>query len=134
MPIQHESERFTYIRHADCDVHEFVFHQANRLAVDEFLVVLDPILSQAPNDRPLRVLVDLRPDGLPPINYVFPRLKAFFQKRYVFGFRVVYLYDSSTLLSMIQSFLNLLRQKTERRFMTDREAALAWLRGDESAP
>ena len=113
-------------------VHRFVLHKANAAAVDEFLHHLQHVLNDTPSHEVILLLVDLRPEGIPPIGYVFPALKRLFrQQSRPRHFKVAYLYQRGTLIHLLPTFLDLILQRVERRFFLDREEieaeAIRWL-------
>jgi hypothetical protein len=115
----------------DVDVHCFVFHKANAAAVGDFLHHLQRILNETPRQDVIRLLIDLRPEGLPPIGYAYPSLKRLFslQSRQ-HRFKSAYLYRRGTLVHILPTFLDLILQRVIRRFFLDGEEAEAvrWLR------
>ena len=110
-------------------VHRLTLHKANRVGLDQLLTYLRDIHDSTPQQETIRLLIDLRPDGIPPINYALPTLKQFFEDLTERSeMRAAYLYDSMALLSVAQTFLNLLRIKQSRRqFFKDEDEAVAWL-------
>jgi hypothetical protein len=87
-------------------------------------------LNETPAQEVIRVLIDLRPDGIPPIGYAFPALKRFFrQQSRTRRFKSAYLYRRGTLIHLLPTFLDLVLQQTKRRFFLDGQEAEAeqWL-------
>jgi hypothetical protein len=134
-----ESAYVEYFAHEN-GIHEFVFLQANRVAVDRFFAMMR-IWTQQQNDNGItpddiiRLIVDFRRSGTPPMNYIFQSSKAF---------RVQFPVDrcprsfSATLLqpgflvSVAQSFNRLLTNLTRDRIAiysgdNAHEQAVTWL-------
>ena len=131
--IPSQSSACTY--RYDLGIHHFTLHRANAEAVDEFMTHLQRILNERPADEVIRLLVDLRPEGIPPIGYVFPALKRFFRRQSRRRrFKSAYLYRRGTLIHLLPTFLDLLLQRVDRRFFLDREEAEAirWLLENET--
>lgn len=121
--------------HYDAGIHRFVFHRANAAAVDEFLRYLAQILNETSKHEVIRLLIDLRSEGIPPIGYAYPALKRLFslqsrQRR----FKSAYLYKRGTLVHVLPTFLDIVLQKVIRRFFIDgaesEAEAVLWLLGD----
>lgn len=118
----------------DGRIHRFTIVRARLSAVDEFLVHLQHILDETPPDDPIRILMDLRPDGLPPLAQMLMRLKDFFARQSrPRTFKSAYLYRRGTLLHILPTLLNMIRQRATRRFFVDgqEDEAVSWLMEDE---
>lgn len=114
----------------DGKIHRFTIVNATLTAVDEFLIHLRRILTETPPDEPVRILMDLRPDGLPPIAPMLMRLKTFFgQQSRPRTFKSAYLYRRGTLIHILPTLLNMIRQRATRRFFMDgrEDEAIRWL-------
>jgi hypothetical protein len=117
----------------DGSVHRFTVVKAVPAAVDEFLVYLQHILDNTPPSERIRILMDLRPQGLPPIGRMLMQLKTFFRlQSRPRAFKAAYLYRRGTLLHVLPTLLNMLHQRATRRFFMDGEEAeaVAWLMKD----
>jgi hypothetical protein len=114
-------------------IHYFSINKANRQGVEAFLTLFSDVLARTNPDELLLLLVDLRPDGMPPFADMFTALRHTFgphahSRRYL---RVAFMYKSSAIISVMTIFLNALRLDVARRFFKDgqEEAAIAWLTG-----
>lgn len=116
----------------DGDVHVFVIEKASAHAVSEFLDGVVEVYDVLQPGEKARVLVDLRPDGLPPVNAAMRAGRRFARERdNQPEARFAYLHDSNPLISMAQTFLDILRiRSVKRRFFEDYDQAVAWLRSD----
>jgi hypothetical protein len=95
----------------DNGIHKFVFNESNRHAVDEHVAILKELYQNSNPDTIIRVLIDLRPAGWPPMSYTMSslqKLNAQFPKapkqRYAF------LYSQGALFSVAQSFFNIINR------------------------
>jgi len=66
-----------HIRQAN-SIHSFVFREASRAAVDQWIDYMDDILGTSPFDRPLRISLDTRESGTLPVAYQAQRLHDLF--------------------------------------------------------
>ena len=115
------------------DVHKFILKRADAQGVDECLATLRTILQEAGPDDVIRIMLDLRPDGVPPINYTFGAIRKFYNSLDALPpMRIAYVYENSTLLTMARHFFQTLGQTATRNFFEgDREVqALEWLLAD----
>jgi hypothetical protein len=118
----------------DGAIHRFTIVKATLTAVDEFLIHLQHILTETAPDEPVRILMDLRPDGLPPIAPMLMRFKTFFgQQSRPRTFKSAYLYRRGTLIHILPTLLNMIRQRATRRFFMDgqEDEAINWLMEEE---
>lgn len=115
-------------------IHKFVFQRSDEQAIDEFLGRLRQIFDEYTEDDPLLILVDLRPDGIPPFNYTLFEARKLFSEHTVPPIRAAYIYTHSPFLSIIKRFFALLRINSTRRFYQgDKESeAVDWLLERES--
>lgn len=114
------------------DIHVFVIEKASAQAVNEFLEGVVNVYETLDVTDKARILVDLRPDGLPPVNAAMRAGRRFVREQENQPeARFAYLHDSHPLISMAQTFLDILRIKTvKRRFFENYDDAVAWLRSD----
>jgi hypothetical protein len=114
----------------DDSIHQFVFIEASREAVDEYLRHLQTVIEQLKDDEPLLMLMDLRPDGIPPLKYALTTSKRFFA-RYpnLPPTKAAYITNSTTLVGLGLSVLSLIGTETKRRNFSDHEEyqAIEWL-------
>jgi hypothetical protein len=130
-----------HYKRLDNDLHEFVFMSNTRLAVDDFFSILEnsPMARGEANPDIIRVLVELREPGMPPVSYMMQRYRDFIKvhKDHLPIVRTAYLYRTGFILSMVRSFLRLiaLPKQSNRRFfpIAEREQAEAWLLEQEQS-
>ncbi len=125
-----EVEAHCTYKHLENGIHHLIFTEATRKALDECLGYMDGIYKVHPPAERLMFMFDLRLKGLPPLNHVLRSAKKFYSRIPVQPeTRAAYLYKSGALISLGQTFLDLLGLTTERRFYTaDQEAeAVEWL-------
>jgi hypothetical protein len=116
-------------------IHEFVFLSNTHLAVDDYFKILDttPLARGEENADVLCVLIELRQTGTPPVTYMMLRYRDFVKlhKDHLPKVYVAYLYRSGFVLSLVQSFIDLIseRKYATRRFFPIDERAQAedWL-------
>lgn len=65
---------YTYSEHTR--IHSITFHKPTREAYDEFMVVIDRIYQHVTLEDQIRVLIDYRQSGIPPLNYAIPKSLA----------------------------------------------------------
>lgn len=135
MTTTYETGQFVvYTYRSEEDVHEFVFSEASRRAVDAYVQLLAAMVQRVVNgeqhDRYIRALLDLHRSGFFPLRYANERLKSL-----DVGFKegrpptqyVAYLSDNPVENSMIRNFA-MLNDGTRRIYSSDQRAeALAWL-------
>lgn len=63
-----------YIHH-NSGIHEFIFHEASRAAVDEFIAHINRIMRQSPPDKTTLILIDVSPSGPVPMGYFIERVR-----------------------------------------------------------
>lgn len=117
---------FTYIARDD-EIHQFIFHVAKRIQVDEFIGKFDEILLQRPSY--LLIYIDSVEGGLPPMKYTMEKLRTLFKTHHPLPkIYAAYLYDSS-IMGMLISMLDTLRSGAKRKLFKGNEAELAiqWL-------
>jgi len=116
----------------ECGVHELILAEASREMVDELLVHMTAIHgSAAPGER-LRVLVDSRMLGLPPVAYLFQRVRQWLMSEPAPNpGQVAFLLGDITLVWLVDSLLKTILRTAavEIRYFdsSDREAAIRWL-------
>jgi len=101
------------------NIHRFTFHTSDRNAIDAFIISYTEILSSQDHNKPVKFLIDFRPSGVPSITYSYARLRKLFSE---YGpdlppIYAAYLHDDSPLLSIAQTFLDMLRIPVKRRFL-----------------
>ncbi len=111
-------------------IHRFTFERSTMQAVHEFIAQMTVIYRNAAHEEITRVLVDVRPNGLPPIQQAARAGRKF--SREVISMppaRVAYLHSDNTLIGLAQTFLEILRLKNVNRkfFDNDEAGAIAWL-------
>jgi len=124
-----------HYRRLDNGIHEFAFLNNTRLAVDDFFSILEnsPMARGEANPDIIRVLVELREPGTPPVSYMMQRYREFIKvhKDRLPVIRTAYLYRTGFILSMVRSFMRLIAmpKQSNRRFfpIAERAQAEAWL-------
>jgi hypothetical protein len=112
-------------------IYQFVFHSASRQAVDDMLTNFYPIYAAAPRDLLFRMLIDFRPEGMTPLTHSYHRVRNFlgeFPQRP--ENRIAFVVNSTLMINVAQSFLNILYRAEETRFFhseTAEQDAIAWL-------
>ncbi len=110
--------------------HEFVFKQATRENVDAFCRQYEQVVAAHDNRKPLCLIIDARPEGPPPLNYLFAQIREIYGRhgrpRTIYS---VYLYDDQKLVALVKMFLELMRLNATRLFLPGgtRAQALEWL-------
>jgi hypothetical protein len=117
------------------DIHEFVFREGNRQAVDDWISQTEAILRATQADR-FYQLVDSSNVSDVPLSYAYQRIKTLSpQYEFVRYWRVAFLHSHSTLVFLVNTYINMLRRLIKARFFVpeEREAAIAWLREERYA-
>lgn len=126
-------------RHLENGIHEFVFLNNTRLAVDDYFAILEasPMAQGEKTAEVLCALIELREPGMPPVGYMLQRYREFIKgrkNRLPPTIRTVFLYRTGFILSTVRSFLRLVPtpKQANRRFfpVSERAAAEAWLLDD----
>lgn len=135
MAHQETTEKITYRYHAETHIHEYIFQEATRQAVDEWIDRIAQLyrdaFEQGLPDHPLRVLVDLtQVRQQPPLPHAYRQAKEMGKEFETLPpRRFCFLGDSMVFGSMMKVFINMLRKDVQYEFMssTEREAAIDWL-------
>jgi hypothetical protein len=136
--LKEQSTLVRYTRHPN-GIHEFVFLEATKAAVDHFFVLIEAMMAQnyaegltAKDTVP--VLVDFRTAGMPSMNYLFQRGKIMRANHDASRrplARVATLFKPSFVLTFAQTFGNVLmnasRDKTRLFADETPDKAIAWL-------
>ncbi|MBL8162350.1 MAG: hypothetical protein JNJ61_10230 [Anaerolineae bacterium] len=123
--------RCAYTR-LDNGIHEFIFYDTSKQAVDDFFRILEGVLTQTPHTETARYIVDIT-KGDKEVSLVvmvqrFRRLEAQIPHR-ARG-RTVVLHKPGLILSFIDSFVRALAPSRDvTRFfpVAERDAAIEWL-------
>ena len=70
------SSLLTYTYSEQAQIHVMRFHKPTRQAYDDFLKLMTDIYEHVTLEDQVRILVDYRQSGLPPIHYLLPRSLA----------------------------------------------------------
>ncbi|QPC82138.1 STAS/SEC14 domain-containing protein [Phototrophicus methaneseepsis] len=127
------SRHCVYQHYLNNDVHKFIFQQPDEQAVDEFIADFERIMREHQGPGPILLLVDVRPQGIPPFQYTLKQVRSAFARVEIApAFKAAYLYEKSMLLTILRRFFNLLGQDNDRRFFesTPEPEALQWLLAD----
>lgn len=119
-------------RAGENDVHELIFTEASREAVDELVIHMSHIFDNTPERSVVRVLVDNRSVGMQPVTYMFQRMREWnAHHRTRFTSRAAVLVDDTILVWLVDSLLKTILRSapiTLRYFPSDeRDAAIVWL-------
>jgi hypothetical protein len=115
-------------------IHRFTIAIADRQAMDEFIPVMADIFDTTPPDETVLLLIDFRPDGIPPLRYAVQSLREMIKDRETPYIRAAYLHEANVITSLITTFLDRLRLKSRRKLFTGADVedeALSWLLSDE---
>jgi hypothetical protein len=113
-------------------IHEFVFLKGSRRAVDEYLAELRRIFESASSDSTVKVLLDIRQTGLPPIAYLSAQIHEWHKECPSVGMTyTAILYSGSSALMLLKNLTRLFSrngQEQVRFFEQDRrDEAMAWM-------
>jgi hypothetical protein len=94
------------------------------VAVDQLIEHLKHMNSITPAGEKQLVLIDVRPDGIPPLNYTIQALRKVYKESSQPELRSAYLYYDSILISVAKTLINSLsgRKATRRFFHGDKES------------
>lgn len=118
----------------DHDIHQLVFHDSSKKAVDEFFDALQNALSQTPTDSRILLLVDISNLGttLPSLNYTRLRLRLLYSrlpKRPPARFVVIHNYGM--VVSIVKTFIKVMQTNPNNQFKffpVDKEhEAIDWI-------
>lgn len=131
-----ESPPVTYYHNQQRDIHEFIFHESTREAVDGFWTKLEQLAIESQPGETYRIWMDVCESGQQPLRYFFARATEMAQKypkeRRGSG-RFVLIYRDATLLGTIESFFRILNPPNIRvRFYSEDRSgeALQWVLSD----
>lgn len=116
--------------HLEGNIHEFVFREGNRQAIDEWISQTEAIL-QATQADSFYQLVDASSVRDVPLSYAYQRIKTLSpQYEHVRYWRVAFIHSHSALVFLVNTYINMLRRPIKAHFFVpeEREAAIAWLR------
>ena len=115
-------------------IHYFRFNKASKEALDQQVEKLGEILASTSTSATVRVLLDFRPAGFPPITYAFQKVRAMnmsIPQRP--PQRLAFLHHPNVLTQVVQSFIQLQRMKDPIHFFPAEQydAAIGWLLDDK---
>ena len=117
----------------DNDINLFEFQNASKRGVDEFIDGLQILYQdRSPNDQ-LLILIDLRPDGWPPMNYLFKELRTLHSHNPLAPHqKFAFLYSESFLMTVAQSFFDVIHRDSKAEFFSKgcEHEAMDWLISD----
>lgn len=127
----HTTTRCIYSR-LENGVHELIFTEASREAVDELLLHMDEIYGMTGAKDIVRVLVDHRNVGMEPVTYMFQKMREWNASHRVYFYsRAAILIDETFLVWLVDSLLKtvLRTAAVEIRYFasSERDAAINWL-------
>ena len=115
-------------------IHELIFTEVSRNAVDEFMNHFDGILRQAAPDDTVRVFGNNGDNSPQPMGYALARSRAILNAYRERPAIRLALMNNGRFANMMDSlFRTLLRRRDRIRFfkLTEREKLLEWLRRDD---
>ncbi|MEQ8672129.1 MAG: hypothetical protein RLP44_20995 [Aggregatilineales bacterium] len=115
-------------------VHEFIFEDSSRAAVDFLMDSMSEIIAVTPIDDPIMMMIDLSKSGVPPLRYAMMRSKKV-NSRYLMEFEnkkqhqaYLAMISTNTLIHTFKVFVEqMVRGNTKIKIFKDRESAMAWL-------
>jgi hypothetical protein len=113
----------------DSGIHEFIFVNPDRQAVDKHFRQLNDIADRTAPSEPFLVLMDFQ-RGFPPMTYGFSRAREFNRQHLANPGHYAFLYGrNNVMLSVLQSFFRMLRGGHPGGFFPgdERDNAIAWL-------
>ncbi len=117
-------------------IHEFKFLESSVNAIDQWIAKTEELTREVPADTTMRALYDQVQSGMQPAAYAF-RVSQAMLKKYPnrAPTRTVFLVNKSFFVSLMQSFISLLRtaNKDKVKFFNgdQRAEAIAWLLRDD---
>lgn len=135
MVVQHiyQKVRCTY-QLLPSDIHEIAFRETSTQAVDEWAEYMAKILTNAPSEKTVRILIKSSPSGTQPVAHLFLRMRQLaieHPKRP--PTRIAVVHGADYLVSLVKSMFNTIRKKTDlvRFYPFDQyEEAVNWLLQD----
>lgn len=119
-----------YRHYLNNNVHKFIFEKADEQAVDEFCAALEQLMLEHDDPNPVLMLVDLRPDGIPPFQHTLRAVRGVYSRvQNPPEFRSAYMYNRSRFLGIIRRFFGVLNLNNQRQFFenADEPDVLKWL-------
>ena len=99
------------------NVHKFIFEKADEQAVDEFCQVFEQLMRDHEGTDPILMMVDLRPDGIPPFQYLLRAIRDIYSRvDNPPEFRSAYMYNRSMFLAIMRRFFSMLNLNNQRQF------------------
>jgi hypothetical protein len=116
-------------------IHEFVFHESSRRALDQWIAKLEEIYRATPEGEIIRSIYDQVESGMQPAAYA-SRISNDMLKRLPHrnATRTVFLVNKSFFISIMESFVRLIERNTDKTRFIDgekRDEAIAWLLADD---
>jgi hypothetical protein len=107
--------RNCHYRQLENGIHSFVFLSNTRGAVDDYFSILEtsPLARGEQIPNMICVLIELRQTGMPPVTYMMLRYKDFVKthRDRLPQVRIAYLYRPGFVLSLVQSFIDLISER-----------------------
>lgn len=124
--------RTTYHRY-ESGIHESIFHEATRIAGDEFINYLDKIYTDhKKTGEPYFLLVNAGENIQIPLRYVFQKGRELNRVKHPTvpqGGRSVYVFQKTFLVTVLDAFLRIARPQVTRRYLEPHQydEAVEWL-------
>ncbi len=112
-------------------IYEFIFHEASRIAINEYFNLIDRIVLEAPADTVLLLLIDISHSGIPPMAYFIEKMRFSIRKYpHRLASRTAIIYKDSAILSIMHHIIKKLagQEDTIRLFeYPQRDTVYTWL-------
>lgn len=116
-------------------IHYFRFNRASKEALDQHFQILEAELASTSTEAAVRVLLDFRPAGFPPITYAFQKVRAMNRRiPQRPQQRLAFLHHPNALTAVVQNFIRLQRLKDPAHFFPAEQydQAITWLLQDSA--
>jgi len=129
-----KTEAVTYTK-LENGIHEFVFHESSRRALDQWVEKLEEIYHETPEEETIRAIYDQVISGMQPAAYSF-RISTNMLKRLSHRnpARTVFLVNKGFFVSIMESFVRLIERNVDKTRFIDgdkRDEAIEWLLADD---
>jgi len=111
----------------DDDINLFEFQDSSKQSVDEFVDGLQVLYQGRSPNEVIRILIDFRPDGWPPMKYLFAKLRTLHSHNPLTPHhKFAFLYCESFLLAVAQSFFDVIHRDSKAEFFSEGCEYEAW--------
>ena len=128
-----KTEAVTYSK-LENGIHEFVFHESSRRALDQWIAKLEEVYRATPEEETIRAIYDQVESGMQPAAYSF-RISNNMIKNLPHrnASRTVFLVNKGFFVSIMESFVRLIERGEDKTRFIDgdlRDEAINWLLED----